>query len=119
MLKQTSILSMIVLGIVLIGSSGYLFANKPATSDSIHKLKIEELSRNPLTLRLSGGSMDSSRRVGKIVKKKDGDSLLVTVYLTLGKGTGTGHFSETMVIDDSTNKIRFGPEKKVIWERDK
>ena len=117
MWKQMSILSLIMVGVVLMGSSGCLMAKKPATFDTIFQLKVEEVSENPKMLRVSGGSMDSSRRVGKISKIKEGNSMIIIVYLTLLKGTGTGHFSELVEIDDSIKFLKFGPEKIVIWER--
>jgi len=116
MTKQMSIWSMVLLGIVLVGSTGCLFAKKPATFDTIHNLNVEKVSTSPLTLRVSGGSMDSSRRVSKVVSKKEGDSIRVMVYLTLGRGTGSGHFSELLEIDSSVTQVTFGSEGKVIWK---
>jgi hypothetical protein len=77
----------------------------------------QEISLSPLTIRISGLAFHSSLVVHEITAIQDGDTLLVLVHLVPTRQGLSGTFRYDLVVPESVNKITFGEEKALIWDR--
>jgi YD repeat-containing protein len=77
----------------------------------------QEISSSPLTIRVSGLAFHSLLVVREITTAQEGDSLLVLVHLIPARQGLSGTFRYDLVVPDSVNKVAFGEQRTLIWDR--
>lgn len=86
----------------------------------VGQFKVDELEEENLKyLEISGYSLHSSLNVKNIKEIKEGNNIIIKVYLTIRKTnkTSDGNFTYRLKINDEINQVLFGEEQKVIWQR--
>jgi len=86
---------------------------------SFSNFKVQELSTNPVMLKLSGASMNSALVVSEIRQVYNEETLDIYVdgRLVDDSGYGIAELNLVVVVPDYVTKVRFGKENKVIWKR--
>ena len=78
----------------------------------------EHYKNNRTYLLVSGHCGHSSLNIGEITERLDGRDMVVRIYTTLSRANNRdGSFLHAVKIDDNIDRILFGDEKKVIWQR--
>ena len=87
-----------------------------ALSD-VQFFKAQEISTSPVTIRLSGLAFHSSLAVRNITTLQGSDSLQVLVHMAPAVSGMSGSFSYDLVVPASVDRVSFGEEKALIWDR--
>ncbi len=82
----------------------------------VQALHVAVSADSPLTLTLSGVAANSGS-VESIGTRIDGDSLYVLVALGPPKPRLAGTFEFTVVVPEGVDRIRFGPDGELVWQR--
>lgn len=78
---------------------------------------VESDSDGVKSIAISGLAFHSSLAVGKIESKANDSIMTVYIYLVPARQGLSGSFDYTIAIPSSINKVLFGEQKTVIWER--
>ena len=80
--------------------------------------EISTVKNNRQYILISGESNSSSLNIGEIKETLENKDMIVRVYTTLSRTDNKdGSFMYAVKIDDNIDRILFGDEKKVIWEK--
>lgn len=80
--------------------------------------EISTVKNNRQYLLISGESNSSSLNIGEIKETLENKDMVVRVYTTLSRANNKdGSFMHAVKIDNNIDRILFGNEKRVIWER--
>jgi hypothetical protein len=124
MLKKTKIIAIIgtVLAIPLVFIAFIFFllikdSNIILDYEDVVYFDTEEVFKNNRKyLLVSGQYFGSALKIRKVKEKFDNGDITVAVYTTLFSENDSS-FLYPVQLDDSINRVLFGEEKKVIWER--
>lgn len=84
---------------------------------SVGNFQVQEVSKNPPTLRLSGYIPDSGVGIRTIATSKSGRLCQVLVHVALATKERPGNLDYKLVIPDDIDAVSFGEENAVIWLR--
>jgi hypothetical protein len=91
--------------------------NTPITNNNIINFSSETLVRNNRQYLIVSGEVFTSYPINVSVKqKRENDVVLLNVYTFLSKNSDVT-FMHVVKLDKSINRVLFGPDKKIIWER--
>jgi hypothetical protein len=82
--------------------------------------KVEEIQNDQTSyLKISGLAMHSALYIDRVEQKQKGDDLVVLLYLSLSpRGQlSSGSFDITIELKPTINRVLFGEDKKMVWER--
>ena len=85
--------------------------------NDVQFFKAQEISTSPVTIRLSGLAFHSSLAVRNITTLQGSDSLQVLVHMAPAVSGMSGSFSYDLVVPASVDRVSFGEEKALIWDR--
>ena len=80
--------------------------------------EISTVKNNRQYILISGESNSSSLNIGEIKETLENKDIIVRVYTTLSRTDNKdGSFMHAVKIDDNIDRILFGDEQKVIWNK--
>lgn len=115
---------LIILAILIIGFITFLIIFKEANElvlEHEHVLSFqteEHYKNNRIYLLVSGHCGHSSLNIGEITEILEDRDVVLRVYTTVSRANNKdGSFLHAVKIDDNIDRVLFGDEKKVIWQR--
>lgn len=89
-------------------------------TEYVGSFDVNEINQdNEKYLEISGHSLHSALNVENIKTQRDENDLIIKIYLTLRRASknSSGTFKYRVKIDDGIERVLFGKNKTVIWER--
>lgn len=105
--------------IIIFAKSGNIVLEYKNISDFDTK-EILTIKNNRRYLLVSGECNLSSLNIGEIKESLENRDMVIRVYTTLSRTNNKdGSFMHAVKIDNNVDRILFGNEKNVIWEKSK
>ncbi len=115
----TLLIAILACFIMLFAKSGNTVLEYKNVSDFDTK-EISTIKNNRNYLIISGECNLSSLNIGRIDESLENGDMAVRIHTTLSRTNNKdGSFMYAVRIDNNINRILFGNEKKVIWEKNK
>jgi len=115
----TALIVAIACLVVIFSKSGTIVLEYKDISDFDTK-EISTINNNRKYLLVSGECNHSSLNIGEIKENLENRDMVIKVYTTLSRANNKdGSFMYAVKVDNNIERILFGNEKKVIWERNK